>query len=95
MHSDNTSESGPTGCPCDRVPEPEDAMFGAGVKQYASEIAELHQQILECKVDRILRAAKTGRAGERHIQRAKAMATKARAEVTQTKRQMNSNKQMV
>lgn len=52
----------------------------AEFKQHARDIVELHQQIMDYKVDNILHAAKISRTGEMHINKAKAMASNANAE---------------
>ena len=55
----------------------------AEVHQHAVEIQEIHLQRRECKVHNIMRAAKIQRLGEHHVQRAKVVTGKAKAEVTQ------------
>ena len=64
----------------------------AEVHQHAVETQEILEQIRECKIDNIMHAAKIQRLGEQHVLRAKSVASKARAEVMQVKRGINSSK---
>lgn len=56
------------------------------------EIQEHLIQISECKIDNIMHVAKVQRLGEQHIQTAKHLASKAKAEVMRAKRGVNSSK---
>ena len=64
----------------------------AEFKQHAKEISEPHEQIIDCKIDNILHAAKISRTGEVHITRANAMISKTNAEALKLRREANSDK---
>ena len=62
--------------------------------QHAVEIQEILLRIREHKTENIMHAAKIQRLGEQHVQRAKSLTSKAKAEVMQAKRGTNFNKKM-
>ena len=62
-------------------------------KQHAIEVAELHGEVIDVKVDNIMHAGKIHRTGELHISRAKAMLCKVKAEELKLTREANANNQ--
>ena len=70
----------------------DDAEAGeAKIKQHARELVELHEQIIDYKIDNILHVAKICMIGDIHINKSKAIVSKATAEAIKLRREANSN----